>query len=161
MEKVALGKTVPDLTVKSTNNKKFTLSSLRGKTVVFYFYPKDDTPGCTQESKDFRDHHKEFQRAGAEIFGISRDNLESHEDFKCKYEMPFELIADENEGLCKAFDVIKEKNMYGKKSMGIERSTFIIDPKGVVRREFRKVSVPGHVAEMLAAVQELKKENYQ
>ena len=122
---------------------------------MLYFYPKDNTPGCTNESKDFRDLHRRFRRRNTRVFGISRDSLKSHENFKAKQELPFELISDPDEELCRLFDVIKEKNMYGRKVMGIERSTFLIDEKGVLRQEWRKVKVKGHAEEVLAAVAEL------
>jgi thioredoxin-dependent peroxiredoxin len=120
-----------------------------------YFYPKDDTPGCTLEGKDFRDHHADFDKLKVRILGVSRDTLASHAKFRGKYALPFELVSDPDEQLCRQFDVIKEKNLYGKKVLGIERSTFLIDGSGVLRKEWRKVKVDGHVAEVLAAAAEL------
>jgi len=122
---------------------------------VLYFYPKDNTPGCTTQGADFRDRHKEFRRAGAEVFGISRDSLKSHEGFKAKMKFPFELLADPDEKVCGAFGVMKDKNMYGRKVRGIERSTFVIDEKGKLAREWRGVKVPGHVEEVLNFVKAL------
>jgi peroxiredoxin Q/BCP len=122
---------------------------------VLYFYPKDDTPGCTLEGKDFRDQHAKFKRLGVRVLGVSRDSLASHARFQGKYDLPFDLIADTDEALCRQFDVIKEKNMYGRKVLGIERSTFLVDADGVLRREWRKVKVDGHVSEVLAAAAEL------
>ena len=131
----------------------FKLSDFIGKTVVLYFYPKDNTPGCTNESIDFRNAHAEFLAANTVVFGVSRDSLKSHDSFKNKLELPFELISDAEEKLCNQFDVIKQKMMYGKQVRGIERSTFIIDTHGKLKDEWRKVKVTGHVAEVLAAVQ--------
>ncbi len=122
---------------------------------MLYFYPKDNTPGCTTQGADFRDRHKEFRRAGAEVFGISRDSLKSHEGFKAKMKFPFELLADPDEKVCGAFGVMKDKNMYGRKVRGIERSTFVIDEKGKLAREWRGVKVPGHVEEVLNFVKAL------
>jgi len=155
MAKPALNKKAPDFTLSATGERTVKLSSLKGKKVVLYFYPKDSTPGCTREGQDFRDTYGKFKRAGAVVLGVSRDSVASHERFKEKQAFPFELLSDRDEKLCKAYDVIKEKNMYGKKVLGIERSTFLIDAKGVLRREWRKVKVDGHVAEVLAAVKEL------
>ena len=150
-----LGKPVPDFSAPSTGNTTFKLSATRGSKVVLYFYPKDNTPGCTQQGSDFRDAHKDFKRAGVQIYGISRDSLKSHAGFKAKMKFPFELLADEDEHVCKLFDVIKMKNMYGRKVRGIERSTFVIDEKGVLSREWRGVKVPGHVQEVLNFVKAL------
>ena len=127
----------------------------QGKKVVLYFYPKDSTPGCTQEGQDFRDLHAEFQAAGAQILGVSRESIRSHENFKAKFEFPFELLSDPDETLCKAYDVMKEKNMYGRKYMGVERSTFVIDPQGMLRHEWRKVKVKGHAQAVLDAVKSI------
>jgi peroxiredoxin Q/BCP len=146
---VELGKKVPAFKAETTNEGMVQLSKLKGKKVVIYFYPKDNTPGCTTESNGFKDSYKKFKRAGTEIFGVSRDSIKSHENFKAKFDFPFELISDPEEELCKLFDVIKEKNMYGKKHMGIERSTFVIDENGKLIKEWRKVKVPGHVDEVL------------
>jgi peroxiredoxin Q/BCP len=155
MSKVQVGKAVPKFSVAATSGDDVSLDSLRGKTVVLYFYPKDDTPGCTTEGCGFRDHHTAFRKAGAVILGVSRDSLASHEKFRKKYEFPFDLLSDGDEKLCKLFDVIREKNMYGKKVLGVERSTFLIDGKGVLRREWRKVKVDGHVEDVLEAVKAL------
>ena len=157
MSKIAIGKSVPDIELRATDDQTFNLSDLRGRNVVLYFYPKDNTPGCTTEGQDFRDHYETFRKLKTEILGVSRDSLKSHEGFKAKHCFPFDLIADTDEALCKLFGVIKEKNMYGKKVLGIERSTFILDQDGVLRREFRGVKVAGHVAEVLAELQQLNK----
>ena len=151
-----LGKKVPDFTVEATAGP-FTLSEYRGHPVVLYFYPKDNTPGCTTEGAQFRDLHDRFARAGAVVAGISRDSVKSHQGFAAKMGFPFPLLSDADETLCQAFDVIKMKNMYGKKVRGIERSTFVIDDKGVLRREWRGVKVPGHVQEVLDYVKTLSK----
>ena len=150
-----LGKPVPDFSAPSTGNTTFRLSGTRGRKVVLYFYPKDNTPGCTQQGSDFRDAYPAFKRAGTEIYGISRDSLQTHEGFKAKMKFPFELLADEDESVCKLFDVIKLKNMYGRKVRGIVRSTFVVDEKGVLAREWRGVKVPGHVQEVLNFAQAL------
>ena len=149
------GKPVPDFSLPSTGGSTFRLSSARGKTVVLYFYPKDNTPGCTAEGADFRDSCPAFKRAGAEVLGISRDSLASHERFKEKMKFPFELLADPEEAVCRQFGVIKMKSMYGKKVRGIERSTFVIGSDGVLAREWRGVKVPGHVQEVLNFVKAL------
>ena len=153
----AVNKPIPDFEASATAGVKFTPQSLLGKTVVLYFYPKDNTPGCTTEAMQFRDKHKEFLKAGAVVFGVSRDNLASHEKFKANLELPFELIADTEEKLCHMFGVVKNKIMYGKKVKGIERSTFLIDATGVMRAEWRGIKVAGHVDEVLKAVKGLKK----
>lgn len=150
-----LGEALPTIQFSATNGLEASLSDYQGQWVIFYFYPKDATPGCTTESQDFRDAYADFQALNAEIFGISRDNLKSHEKFKCNQQLPFELISDENETLCQLFDVMKMKNMYGKSVRGIERSTFLIDPTGVLRHEWRKVNVNGHVAEILQTLKKL------
>ncbi|HEX9432231.1 MAG TPA: peroxiredoxin [Burkholderiales bacterium] len=150
-----LGKPVADFSLPSTGGNSFRLSDQRGKRLVLYFYPKDNTPGCTTQGADFRDRHKEFRRAGTEVFGISRDSLKSHEGFKAKMKFPFELLADPEEKVCGAFGVMKDKNMYGRKVRGIERSTFVIDEKGKLAREWRGVKVPGHVEEVLNFVKAL------
>ena len=155
MGKVAIGKKVPDFNVPSTSGGTVSLKDLRGSNVVLYFYPKDSTPGCTMEGQNFRDSIRNFSARNTKIFGVSRDSIKSHEKFKDAQCFPFELLSDEDEKLCTLFDVIKEKNMYGKKVMGIERSTFLIDADGVLRREWRKVKVEGHVDEVLEAVKEL------
>lgn len=151
----ALGKTVPAFSAEATGDQKVTHQDLKNHKTVLYFYPKDNTPGCTQEGQDFRDSYQKFARLGVQIFGISRDSLKSHENFKEKYAFPFDLISDPDEKLCGIFDVVKMKNMYGKQVQGIERSTFLIDEKGVLRREWRKVKVPDHVDDVLKAVKEL------
>ena len=155
MSTAVMGKKVPAFKLPATSGKSIGLADFKGRKLVLYFYPKDDTPGCTTEGQGFRDHYEAFQAAGAEIVGVSRDTVASHEKFKAKYEFPFELLSDADETLCGTFDVVKEKNMYGRKVKGIERSTFLIDDKGVLRQEWRKVKVPGHVEEVLEAVQAL------
>jgi peroxiredoxin Q/BCP len=155
MSQAVIGKKVPAFKLPATGDRKLGLADFKGRALVLYFYPKDDTPGCTTEGQGFRDHYEAFQKAGAEIVGVSRDSIASHEKFKAKYEFPFELISDPDETLCNIFDVIKEKNMYGRKVMGVERSTFLIDVKGVLRQEWRKVKVPGHVEAVLEAVKAL------
>ncbi|MCH6548935.1 MAG: peroxiredoxin [Proteobacteria bacterium] len=142
----------PDFKCPATGDQTIHLKSLRGKKVVIYFYPKDSTPGCTTEGQDFRDLHAKFKRQSAVILGVSRDSLASHEKFKGKQNFPFELLSDPDEVLCRKFDVIKEKTLYGRKFMGIERSTFLIDERGKLRKEWRKVKVKGHAAEVLEAV---------
>lgn len=154
---VTLNKPVPAFSAKATNEQTVRSSSLKGKNVVLYFYPKDATPGCTLEGQQFRDAYKKFEKLNTVIFGISRDSLKSHENFKSKQCFPFELLSDEDETLCSLFDVIKLKNMYGKQVLGIERSTFLIDTKGILRQEWRKVKVDGHVDDVLAAVKSLSK----
>ncbi len=155
MGKISTGRKVPDFSLPATGDQTLSLSDFRGKNVVVYFYPKDSTPGCTLEGQDFRDEINKFRRRKTAVLGISRDTIKSHENFKAKQGFPFELLSDANEKVCRLFDVIKEKNMYGKKVMGVERSTFLIDAKGVLRREWRKVKVKGHVAEVLEAIREL------
>jgi peroxiredoxin Q/BCP len=155
MSKASIGKTVPDFTLPATGGKDVSLSDLRGKNVVIYFYPKDNTPGCTTEGQDFRDRINTFKRRNTVILGISRDSIKSHENFKAKQAFPFDLLSDAEERACQLFDVIKEKNMYGRKVLGIERSTFLIDAEGVLRREWRKVSVNGHAEEVLEAIKGL------
>ena len=152
MVRVKLGKKVPDFTATATNDSVFSLSENMGKNIVIYFYPKDNTPGCTKEGEDFRDQFEEFISNNTKVFGVSRDSVKSHDKFICKYNFPFDLIADEDETVCQLFDVIKEKNMYGRKYMGIERSTFLINTNGVLVDEWRKVKVKGHVEEVLDAL---------
>ncbi len=147
---------VADFELPVAGDKPFQLSNLRGKKVVLYFYPKDSTPGCTIEAQQFRDLYPQFQDAGCEIYGISRDSLKSHQNFKAKQDLPFELLSDAEEKACALFGVIKMKNMYGKQVRGIERSTFVLDAAGVLRREWRGVKVPGHAGEVLEFVQGLK-----
>ena len=158
MSKIAVGKPVPDFEAAATSNKTIRLSELKGQNVVLYFYPRVNTPGCTREGQAFRDHHLRFRRRKTVVLGVSRDSLRSHENFKARQGFPFELISDEDETLCRMFDVIKMKNMYGKQVRGIERSTFLIDRQGVLRREWRKVRVDGHVDEVLEAVAELNRQ---
>ena len=150
-----LNKVVKDFKAEATGDKSVQLKSLRGKKVVLYFYPKDMTPGCTNESQDFRDLHGEFKRAGAVVLGASRDSLASHDKFRAKHDLPFDLLSDPDEKLCRQFDVIRPKSLYGRKFMGVERSTFLIDGNGTLRREWRKVKVKGHAAEVLEAVRGL------
>jgi thioredoxin-dependent peroxiredoxin len=141
-------KKVADFTAPSTGGQ-FKLSAHRGRPVVIYFYPKDNTPGCTMEGEQFRDLFKKFEKAGAVIVGVSRDSLKSHENFRAKMRFPFDLLSDPDEKLCQQFGVMKMKNMYGKKVRGIERSTFVIGPKGELAREWRGVKVPGHAQDVL------------
>ena len=148
----ALNRVVKDFKAEATGNKTIQLKSLRGKKVVIYFYPKDATPGCTTEGQNFRDLHAKFRRQNAVIFGVSRDSIASHEKFKEKQQFPFDLISDPDEKICKQFDVIQEKTLYGRKFMGVERSTFLIDENGKLRKEWRKVKVRGHADEVLEAV---------
>ncbi len=148
-------KAVRDFTLPSTGGKTFRLSDSKVKALVLYFYPKDSTPGCTTEGQNFRDLYPQFRKAGAEVVGISRDSLKSHESFKAKQGFPFELLSDENERVCSQFSVIKMKNLYGRQVRGIERSTFVLDAGRVVRREWRAVKVPGHAQEVLEFVKEL------
>ena len=150
-----LNMTVPDFSAKITGTSPFQLSQYQGKNLVLYFYPKDNTPGCTTESLQFRELYPKFQQAGTEIIGISRDSIRSHDGFKSKLELPFELISDSDETVCTMFDVIVMKSMYGKKVRGIERSTFVIDAAGKIVKEWRGVKVPGHVDEVLEFVQSL------
>jgi peroxiredoxin Q/BCP len=151
---VTLDRKVPDFKAEATGGE-FSLSAHKGKKIVLYFYPKDNTPGCTTEGIDFGKAYPRFKKAGAAIFGISRDSLKSHEGFKAKMEFPFELISDPDEKLCELFGVMKMKNMYGKQVRGVERSTFVIDGDGKLRKEWRGVKVPGHVDDVLAYVQAL------
>jgi len=150
-----LNMTVPDFSAKITGTSPFQLSQYQGKNLVLYFYPKDNTPGCTTESLQFRELYPKFQQAGTEIIGISRDSIRSHDGFKSKLELPFELISDSDETVCTMFDVIVMKSMYGKKVRGIERSTFVIDAAGKIVKEWRGVKVPGHVDDVLEFVQSL------
>jgi thioredoxin-dependent peroxiredoxin len=153
----ALNKPLPEFEALATGGLKLTPQSLVGQIVVLYFYPKDNTPGCTTEAMQFRDRYKDFVKAGAKVIGVSRDNMVSHQRFKQNLELPFELIADTEEKLCHMFGVVKNKIMYGKKVKGIERSTFLIDGEGVLRGEWRGLKVAGHVEEVLKAVKGLKK----
>lgn len=151
----ALGLAVPDFSLPATGGRTFRLSELRGQPLVIYFYPKDSTPGCTNEAGQFRDLHGEFVKAGGSVWGVSRDSLKSHENFKAKLGLPFELLCDADELACGLFDVIKMKTLYGKPVRGIERSTFLIDRQGRLAREWRGVKVDGHAAAVLAALQAL------
>jgi thioredoxin-dependent peroxiredoxin len=150
-----LNQAIPDFELPSTGGKTFKLSDYLGKTLVLYFYPKDSTPGCTTQGQQFRDAYPEFEALNAEIVGISRDSLKSHENFKAKFSFPFELLSDAEEQACSLFDVIKMKNMYGKQVRGIQRSTFVMDKRGVLVREWRGVKVDGHVREVLDFVKTL------
>jgi len=151
---IALDSKVPDFTAAATDGD-FTLSAQSGKTVVLYFYPKDNTPGCTTEGENFATANEEFKKADAVVVGVSRDSLKSHEGFKAKMKFPFELISDPDEKLCELFGVMKLKNMYGRQVRGVERSTFVIDGAGKLRRQWRGVKVPNHVDQVLAFVQSL------
>ena len=150
-----MSKIIPDFEVAASGNQRFASAAFKGHPYVVYFYPKDDTPGCTIEGAQFRDLHNEFKKAGYMVFGVSRDSVASHDKFKAKMTFPFDLLSDKDEVMCKLFDVIKEKNMYGKKVFGIERSTFIMGRIGEIVREWRGVKVDGHAAEVLAAVQSI------
>ena len=152
---LVVGKKVPAFSAASTGGKAWKSSEAAGKNVVIYFYPRDNTTGCTKEGEDFRDLAPAFKKANTQILGVSTDSLASHEKFKARYSFPFELLSDEQQQLCRLFDVIKEKSMYGRKFMGVERSTFLIDASGVLRHEWRKVKVPGHAEAVLAAAQAL------
>ncbi len=152
---VQIGNKVPAFSLPATGGKTISLKQMAGRNLVLYFYPRDSTPGCTQEGQDFRDLYPQFADSNTEILGVSRDSIASHEKFRAKQEFPFDLLSDGDETLCKLFDVIKEKNMYGKKVLGIERSTFIIDAGGVLREELRKIRVKGHAADVLERVKAL------
>ena len=156
MAKVSIGKKVANFKFPATRDQIVELNKLKDKIVILYFYPKDSTPGCTQEGLDFTQHIRKFSARNCKVFGISRDSIKSHEKFREKQAFAFDLISDEDETLCQQFDVIKEKNMYGKKVLGIERSTFLIDEKGILRNEWRKVKVNGHVEAVLEAVKVLQ-----
>lgn len=147
--------TVADFSLPSTGNQTFTLSSARGKHLVIYFYPKDNTPGCTTEAQQFRDLYPAFRKANCEIVGVSRDSMRSHENFKARFTLPFELLSDEDETVCTLFGVMKQKKMYGKLVRGIERSTFVIDRHGVLRHEWRGLKADGHAQEVLDLVKTL------
>jgi thioredoxin-dependent peroxiredoxin len=152
MKIIKIGDPLPDLNVEITGGKKMNLKGLLGAPVILYFYPKDDTPGCTKESQDFRDAIDIIKKKGAVVMGVSRDSLASHEKFISKYQLPFDLLSDPDEKLCQLFGVMKEKSMYGKIYTGIERSTFLFDKKGLLVSEWRKVKVPGHANEVLEAI---------
>ena len=157
MKKAVVGKTVPDTEILATGGKVRRLHDLQGKFTVLYFYPKDNTSGCTLEGEDFRDHYDRLRKLNTVVYGISRDSLVSHEKFKAKYKFPFELIADEDEKLCRLFDVIREKSLYGRRYLGVNRSTFILDKRGVLRRELRGVKVKGHVEDVIGEIKKLQK----
>jgi len=155
MTSVALNQPIPDFEVPATGDQTIRPADLRGRNIVIYFYPKDNTPGCTTEGQDFRDRITDFEDQDTVILGVSRDGLRAHENFRSKYQFPFHLISDKDETLCKLFDVIKLKKLYGKEHMGIQRSTFLFDKDGVLRNEWRDVKVPGHVDEVLETVRQL------
>ncbi len=155
METSLVGLKVPDFETASTGNSTFKLSASLGSPLVLYFYPKDNTPGCTIEGQQFRDLHAQFAGLGCAVYGVSRDSVKSHEGFKSRMGFPFDLLSDPDEKLCSLFGVMKMKNMYGKKVRGIERSTFVIDARGSVRKEWRGVKVPGHAQEVLEFVKSL------
>ncbi len=146
---------VTDFTLPATGGVDFTLYPIRSKSLVIYFYPKDSTPGCTTEAQQFRDLYAEYQKAGCEIVGISRDSIKSHENFKARFTLPFTLLSDADETVCNQFGVIKQKKLYGKDVRGIERSTFVLDSKGIIRKEWRGLKADGHAQEVLAFVQTL------
>lgn len=150
-------KPAPDFELKATGEKTFRLSASLGKNIVIYFYPKDDTPGCTDESLQFRDLYARFKELNCEIVGISRDSIKSHNSFKEKLSLPFDLLSDTDETVCELYGVIKMKNMYGKQVRGIERSTFVVDTKGILQKEWRGVKVPNHAEEVLSVIKELEK----
>lgn len=152
---VKINEAIPEFTAKATSDTELNQASLKGVKTVIYFYPKDNTPGCTTEGQEFRDSIEDFKKTNTVIYGVSRDSLKVHENFKTKHSFPFELISDPEEDLCKLFDVIKLKKLYGKEYLGIDRSTFLIDEEGVLQKEWRSVKVKGHVAEVLEACKEL------
>lgn len=152
---LTLNEIIPDFNAKATSNTELNLASLKGHKTVIYFYPKDNTPGCTTEGQEFRDAIDAFKEANTVIYGVSRDSMKTHENFKAKHEFPFELISDPEEIFCKLFDVIKLKKLYGKEYLGIDRSTFLIDENGVLQKEWRGVKVKGHVSEVLSACKEI------
>lgn len=155
MSEPKLGEVIADFNLAATSDKTVSRDSLKGKKTVIYFYPKDSTPGCTTEGRDFSANYKAFQTANTEIYGVSRDSLRSHENFKAKQEFPFELISDPDEVLCKIFDVIKLKKLYGREYMGVERSTFLLNENAELVKEWRKVKVKGHVEDVLQSAQEV------
>jgi len=152
---VKVGKRVADFTLPATGDQNLSLNDFKGRKLVIYFYPKDNTSGCTREGEDFRDLYADFKAVGGDILGVSRDSVKSHENFRGKYRFPFDLLSDGDEELCRQFDVIHEKSMYGRKYMGVVRSTFLLDGEGVLRREWRKVRVPGHAEAVLEALKNL------
>ncbi len=155
MNNIEIDQPVPDFELSATGEQSISLLGLRGKNIVLYFYPKDSTPGCTLEGQNFRDLHDRFIALNSVILGVSRDGIKAHENFKAKQNFPFDLLSDKEEILCRLFDVIKPKKLYGKEFMGVERSTFIIDQEGILKAEWRKVKVKGHVDEVLAVVEKL------
>jgi peroxiredoxin Q/BCP len=155
MTDVTVGRPVPDFELAATDDEQIRLADLRGRNVLLFFYPKANTPGCTREGQDFRDLNAEFQAANTVVLGISRDGVRAQQNFKEKYDFNFPLLSDKEETVCNLFGVIREKNMYGKKVMGVERSTFLIDAEGVLRREWRGIKVKGHAEEALAAARDL------
>ena len=155
MSEAAIDAPAPGFSLPATGDRTIDLAGLRGSSVVLFFYPKASTPGCTREGQAFRDLHDAFREAGTVILGISRDGLKAQENFRAKYDFPFPLLCDTDETACRAYDVLREKNLYGKKVMGVERSTFLIDAEGVLRREWRDVKVDGHAEEVLEAVRAL------
>ncbi|MDH5433862.1 MAG: peroxiredoxin [Gammaproteobacteria bacterium] len=150
-----IGDSLPDIQLQMTGDNDINLANIKNKNLVIYFYPKDSTPGCTTEGQNFRDSYQDFKSLNCEIYGVSRDSIKSHENFKAKQSFPFELISDPDEALCKAFDVIKLKKLYGREYMGVERSTFLFDANGKLVNEWRKVKVKGHVDEVLEALKNL------
>jgi thioredoxin-dependent peroxiredoxin len=157
MVAIALHKPIPDFSLPATSGQSIRLADLRGKYIILYFYPKDCTSGCTLEAQMFRDYYPQFHKLNTLVFGISRDTLKLHEKFKADQKLPFPLLSDENEKICTLFEVIKEKNMYGRKVRGIERSTFLIDPQGMLIQEWRKVKIEGHIKELLTAIKSYRK----
>ena len=155
MPSVELGQVVPDFEAAATGNQSFRLSDYRGRNLVIYFYPKDNTPGCTTEGQDFRDRQSDFDDLNTVILGVSRDGLKAHENFRAKHDFPFHLISDKDEAVCNLFDVIKLKKLYGKEYLGIDRSTFLIDSEGKLRKAWRGVKVKGHADEVLEAARAL------
>ena len=152
---VNIGEKVANFSLPATGDKNVSLDDFKGANLVIYFYPKDSTSGCTLEGQNFRDNYAGFKKSGTTVLGVSRDSLKAHENFKARQEFPFDLLSDAEEKLCRQFDVIHEKNMYGRKVMGIVRSTFLIDGDGVLQKEWRKVRVKGHVKEVLEAARSL------
>ena len=152
---VCVGKRVENFTLPATGDQNLSLNDFKGRILIIYFYPKDNTSGCTREGQDFRDLYAQFTAAGADILGVSRDSVKTHENFRNKHEFPFHLLSDSEEALCKQFDIIHEKTLYGRKYMGIVRSTFLIDGDGVLQQEWRKIRVPGHAQAVLDAVKKL------
>ncbi|MDY6941588.1 MAG: peroxiredoxin [Pseudomonadota bacterium] len=155
MSQIDVGDQLPSFSVTATGGQTITEENLKGKFTVIYFYPKDNTPGCTTEGQEFRDLHDQFQALNSQVFGVSRDSIKSHENFKTKQMFPFDLLSDPDEVLCQVFDVIREKNMYGKKVLGIERSTFLINPEGAVAQIWRKVKAKGHAKEVLDTIADI------